>query len=48
MGEADVSRHVKSALHLRNREAKKSSAQLKQVCVSTMMCSSDELTQLEF
>ena len=47
MGEADVARHTKSLIHQRNKEARRASANLRQVCVSSMLSSENELSAHE-
>ena len=48
MGEADVSRHIQSAMHKRNKQARRETANLKQVSVRSMVQSDSELGPHEF
>ena len=48
MGEADVSRHMKGLAHNRNREAKKASSSLRQMSVTSLMLSENELAPMEY
>ena len=48
MGESDVTRHTQSAMHRKNKQARKESHNLKQVSVRKMVHSDNELSLHEF